>query len=82
MRTRKARRMLKRGLRIARLRGHQPRLIAHSGAVRIYGCAAECSAILECWDNPDNVAGPMLHADCIDAEVGWIRKLILKFISF
>ena len=80
MRTRKARRMLKRGLRIARLRGHQPRLIAHSGAVRIYGCAAECNAILECWDNPDHISGSMAHINCNGVEIGWVSRQILKLI--
>lgn len=35
--------------------------------------------MLEAWDNPDNVAGPMLHSNC--GEINWIRKLILKLIS-
>lgn len=84
MRTRKARQLLRRGLIVARLRGHRPKMISHSGALKLYGClqGQDCRALLECWDNPDNVTGPMLHANCIDSEVGWIRKLILKFISF
>jgi hypothetical protein len=82
MRTTRARRLLRRGLFLARVRGHRPKLISHSGALKLYGClqGQNCQALLECWDNPDNVAGPMLHADCIDNEIGWIRKLVLKLI--
>lgn len=81
MRTRKARRLLKRGLRIAGLRGHQPRLVSHSGAVRVYGCAAECNAILECWDNPENVGGTMVHTNCNGVKIGWVSRQILKLIA-
>ena len=84
MRTRKARHLLRKALLVARLRGHRPKMVSHSGALKLYGClqGKKCQAIMECWDNPDNMAGPMLHSDCVDSEVGWIRKLILKFISF
>jgi hypothetical protein len=80
VRTRGARRLLRRGLLIAVVRGHKPTEIVHSGALKLYGCRRqECRAMLEAWDNPDNVAGPMLHSNC--GEINWIRKLILKLIS-
>jgi len=84
MRTKRARYLLRKWLIVARLRGHRPKMVSHSGALKLYGClqGKKCQAIMECWDNPDNMAGPMLHSDCVDSEVGWIRKLILKFISF
>tara|TARA_Y100000593_G_scaffold14609_1_gene27998 strand:- start:7166 stop:7414 length:249 start_codon:yes stop_codon:yes gene_type:complete len=82
MRTRKARKLLRRGLLIARVRGHKPQLVSHSGALKLYGCQRQgCHAILEGWDNPDNVAGPMLHTNC-GREIGWLRNFILKWIGF
>jgi len=81
MRTRKARQLVRRGLLIARVRGHQPTLISHSGAMILYGCKeSKCYALLEGWDNPDNVCGPMVHTNC-GTEIGWFRKQLLKLIA-
>lgn len=80
MRTRKARRLLRRGLRVSKIRRHQPALVSHMGAIKLYGCRG-CDAILECWDNPDNVAGTMIHTNCNHQELGWLRRQLLKLIS-
>ena len=81
MRTKGARRLLRRGLLITRVRGHKPRAVVHSGALKLYACARpSCNATLEVWDNPDNVAGPMLHTNC--GKIGAVRKLIAKLIGF
>ena len=81
MRTRKARQLVRRGLLIARIRGHKPAKITHSGALILYGCReSKCHALLEGWDNPDNVCGSMIHTNC-GIEMGWIRKQLLKLVS-
>lgn len=81
MRTRKAKQLLKQGLRVSKVRGHRPALISHLGAIKLYGCKAMgCDAILECWDNPDNVCGAMVHTNCHHQELGWIRRQLLKLI--
>jgi len=82
MRTRKARKLLRRGLLIAKVRGHKPQLISHSGALKLYGCLNKnCSTTLEAWDSPDNVAGPMLHSYCNTPNMFWLRKFIIKLIA-
>ncbi len=82
MRTRKARQLLRRGLCASKIRGHQPALVSHMGAIKLYGCRAKgCNAILECWDNPDNVCGSMIHTNCNSRELGWLRKQLLKLTS-
>ena len=81
MRTRKARQLVRRGLLIARIRGHKPAKITHSGALILYGCReSKCHALLEGWDNPDNVCGSMIHTNC-GIKMGWIRKQLLKLVS-
>jgi len=81
VRTRKARQLVRRGLLIARIRGHKPAKISHSGALILYGCReSKCHALLEGWDNPDNVCGSMIHTNC-GIEMGWIRKQLLKLVS-
>ena len=82
MRTRKARQLLRRGLRVSKIRGHRPALISHMGAIKLYGCRTlGCDAILECWDNPDNVSGSMVHTNCNHLELGWLRRQLLKLTA-
>jgi len=83
MRTRKARKLLRRGLLIAMVRGHKPQLISHSGALKLYGCLnSNCATTLEAWDNPENVGGAMLHSYCNTPKMFWLRKFIIKLIGF
>lgn len=82
MRTRKARQLLRRGLRVSKIRGHQPVIVSHTGAIKLYGCKrGKCFAILECWDNPDVVSGTMVHTNCSHRELGWIRRQLLKLVA-
>lgn len=82
MRTRKAKRLLGRGLCVSKVRGHRPALISHMGAIKLYGCMTlGCNATLECWDNPDNVAGSMVHTNCKHRNLGWFRRQMLKLTS-
>lgn len=81
MRTFEARKIRRRALRHARIRGHQPRLISHHGALALYGCQ-RCHEIFECWDSPAIVSGPMPHVVCYGIKAGWLRKLFIKLISF
>jgi len=64
MRTREARRMRDRALKDARRQGHDVALIAKSGAIELYGCLNDCDAIMDIWDSPAIVNGPMPEVKC------------------
>ncbi len=80
MRTREARRMKKRALKRVRILGHRPALISGEGALHLYGCLEQsCLHVLECWDNPTQACGQMMHSPCTLAlERSWWRKLRYK----
>ena len=80
MRTREARKLRKKNLRHARIFGHQPELITHSGALALYGCHL-CEAIMEVWDSPAIVNGPMSQLPCCGAKKSRIRKFFIRLIS-
>jgi len=64
MRTKEARRMKARALKNARKHGHDVALISRSGAVELYGCLNDCDAVMDIWDSPAIVNGPMAEAKC------------------
>ena len=68
MRTREARRMRDRALRDARKQGHNVALISKSGAIELYGCLNNCDAIMDIWDSPAIVNGPMSEVKCRDGR--------------
>jgi hypothetical protein len=81
MRTGRARRMVRRAVLIARIKGHKPRLISHSGALKLYGCLNEgCSTTLEGWDNPEHVSGAMAYSFCPASRWHKIREFITQLI--
>ena len=80
MRTRKARQLRRQALRHARIFGHKPALISHEGALALYGCY-RCDAIMEVWDAPSIVNGPLNQRPCPGTQVGWLRRLAIKVIS-
>ena len=81
MRTPKARRLRRGGLIKARIRGHRPRLIAHSGAICLYGCAEKCSALLEIWDAPSIVNGTMAETNCPGIKVSVVRRILISLVD-
>jgi len=68
MRTREAKRMRDKALRDARKRGHNVALISKSGAIELYGCLNNCDAIMDIWDSPAIVNGPMPEVECCDGR--------------
>lgn len=80
MRTREARKIRRQSLRLAGIYGHKTALISHEGALALYGCY-QCEAIMEIWDSPAYASGSMPQSICRGIEVGWFRKLLIKFIS-
>ena len=84
MRTREARRMKRRALKRVRILGHRPSLISGEGALHLYGCLEQnCFRVLECWDNPTQACGQMLHSPCTLAlERSWWRRLRYKAYKF
>ena len=68
MRTREAKRVRNRAVRNARRHGHAVALISKSGAVELYGCLNNCDAIMDIWDSPAIVNGPMHEVKCRDGR--------------
>ena len=68
MRTREAKRVRNRAVRNARRHGHDVALISKSGAVELYGCLNNCDAIMDIWDSPAIVNGPMHEVKCRDGR--------------
>ena len=68
MRTREARRMRDRALKDARKQGHNVALISKSGAIELYGCLNDCDSIMDIWDSPAIVNGPMPEVKCRDGR--------------
>jgi len=68
MRTREARRMRDRALKDARKQGHNVALISKSGAIELYGCLNDCDLIMDIWDSPAIVNGPMPNVKCRDGR--------------
>jgi len=77
MRTREARRMKKRALKRAQVLGHRPALISDEGAFHLYGCLEQdCFHVLECWDNPTQACGQMIHDPCVLAlKRSWWKRI-------
>ncbi len=80
MRTREARRMKRRALKRAQILGHRPKLISGEGALHLYGCLEQnCFHVLECWDNPTQACGKMMHIPCtLGLERSWWKRLRYK----
>ena len=68
MKTREAKRVRNRAVRNARRHGHDVALISKSGAVALYGCLNNCDAIMDIWDSPAIVNGPMHEVKCRDGR--------------
>ena len=65
MRTREARRKRDRALKDAKRNGHKVEMSSESGAGELYGCLRQgCNDLMDCWDAPAIVNGPMPHRKC------------------
>ena len=63
MRTKEARRMRDKGLRRAKRKGHVVAVICEGEAFSAYGCM-NCTDIMDFWDSPAGMNGPMAHRKC------------------
>jgi hypothetical protein len=80
MRTREARKLRRQALRHARIYGHQPVEICHEGALNLFACRG-CNALLEVWDSPNIVNGPMHQDLCVNCDPGWLQRIAIRLIS-
>jgi len=80
MRTREARKLRRQALRHAKVYGHQPVEVCHEGALHLFACRG-CSALLEIWDSPSIVNGPMHQGTCPSCYPNWFRRMAIKLIS-
>ena len=63
MRTKKARRIRSKGLKKAKKNGHVVATICEGEAFSAYGCI-NCTDIMDFWDSPAGMNGPMAHRKC------------------
>jgi hypothetical protein len=63
MRTHKARGARDRAVVSAIFSGHDPQRLTHSGAMELWVCK-NCNVVMDCWDNPAVVNGPMSRTRC------------------
>ena len=69
VRTREAKRLIRKSLTQARRVGHRPALISKSGYMELYGCMnVECTMTIDCWDTPEICNGPLSRAFCRSPE--------------
>ena len=69
MRTSEARRMRDEALKRARKQGHNVSLITKSGALELYGCLNKCDAVMDIWDSPAMINGPLAEVECRDRRL-------------
>lgn len=69
MRTSEARRMRDKALKRARKQGHDVALITKSGALELYGCRNKCDAVMDIWDSPAMINGPLAEVECRDRRL-------------
>ena len=84
MRTNEAKRTRNRALKDARKHGHDVALISESGALELYGCYNKnCNDIMDIWDSPAIVNGPMSHRPCtgIPRKVGRLPQQLKIFFN-
>jgi len=63
MRTKEARRIRNKGLKQAKKNGHVVATICEGEAFSAYGCI-NCNDIMDFWDSPAGMNGPMAHRKC------------------
>lgn len=63
MRTHSARKARDRAVVSATFAGHEPHRLTCSGAMELWVCK-RCNVVMDCWDNPTVVNGPMPRVRC------------------
>lgn len=72
MRTKKARRLRNKAIRMSKKMGHEPTMVVHTGAMELWACAKRgCRVVMDCWDDPAGHNGPMPHTKCLGTRVPW-----------
>jgi hypothetical protein len=64
MRTSKARTARDEAVEKAIKQGHKPKMLTQSGAMELWVCENGCNKIMDAWDSPAIVNGPMPHVEC------------------
>ncbi len=84
VRTEGARRLVRRSIRNAMRRGHDPVLVTKAGYMELYACRnSGCTMTFDCWDSPEICNGPMPRARCRSSQAtqrdrnifSWLRVL-------
>ena len=81
MRTKEARRIRNKGLRQAWKNGHVVATICESEAFSAYGCM-NCNDVMDFWDSPAGMNGPMAHRKCPAAGPSFIKNIFAYFSEF
>ena len=81
MRTKEARRIRNKGLRQAWKNGHVVATICESEAFSAYGCM-NCNDVMDFWDSPAGMNGPMAHRKCIAAAPSLTKNIFAYFSKF
>ena len=63
MRSKEARQIRSKGLKRAKKNGHVVATICEGEAFSAYGCI-NCNDIMDFWDSPAGMNGPMAHRKC------------------
>ena len=63
MRSKEARQIRSKGLKRAKKNGHVVATICEGEAFSAYGCV-NCNDIMDFWDSPAGMNGPMAHRRC------------------
>ena len=75
MKTKEARRIRNKGLKRAKKNGHVVATICESESFSAYGCM-NCDDLMDFWDSPAGMNGPMAHRVC----AGGVRPSFIKNI--
>ena len=81
MRTKEARRIRNKGLKRAKKNGHVVATICESESFSAYGCL-NCDDLMDFWDSPAGMNGPMAHQKCIAAAPSLTKNIFSYFSKF
>ena len=81
MRTHSARRARDNALVTATLAGHEPVRLTLSGAMELWVCK-NCDVVMDCWDNPAVVNGPMSRTRCRGATRTRLERICAGYWLF
>ena len=81
VRSKEAKRLIRKHLNKARKFGHTPSLVCKSGYMELYGCLnKECLDTLDCWDTPEICNGALSRRKCYNAVPQPAYKNILTWL--